>query len=196
MQAHLDTEAYLDELARSPAHPNFTYTIIREGLYSESFPMYTAFFNPAAPVDEIKIPHDGSGPGVAWAKREELGEATAKIIATYAHNPLAFPYLKRTLLLTGSKVLTLAEVVGILGRIIGKPDLRIIKVSVDEYAAQPQCAARLTYHGVDLSKDWATAWQAIANGECSVVTPLLRDTLGREPEDFETTVRRQIERGA
>lgn len=194
MQAHLDTEAYLDELARSPAHPGFTYTIIREGIYSESFPIYTAFFDPAAPVDEIKIPHNGSEPGVAWAKREELGEATAKIIATYAHNPPAFPYLKRTLLLTGSKVLTLAEVVRTLGRITGKPDLRIRQVSVDEYATQPQCAPKLTYHGVDLSKDWATAWQAIANGECSVVTPLLRDTLGREPEDFETTVRRLIER--
>jgi hypothetical protein len=192
MQAHLDTEAYLDELARSPAHPNFTYTVIREGLYSESFPIYTAFFDPAAPVDEIKIPHDGSGPGVAWAKRDELGEATAKIIATYAHNPLAFPYLKKTLLLTGPKVLTLAEVVGILGKIIGKSDIKIKRVSVDEYAAQPQNPANLTYHGEDLSKKWATAWPAIANGECSVVTPLLRDTLGREPEDVETTLRKLL----
>ncbi|KAH8689986.1 NmrA-like family protein [Talaromyces proteolyticus] len=190
MQAHLDTEAYLKQLART--RPSFTYTVIREGLYSESFPIYTAFFDPRKPVDEIKIPHDGSGPGVAWAKRDELGEATGKIIATYARNPLGFPYINKTLLLSGAQSLTLAEMVAVLNKILGR-DVRIKKVSVDEFAAQPQNAPMLTYHGVDLSKGWATAWTAISQGECSVVTPLLTDMLGREPEDFETTVRRQIE---
>ncbi|KAL1981324.1 hypothetical protein VTN96DRAFT_2765 [Rasamsonia emersonii] len=189
MRAHLATEAYLEELARQ--RRDFTYTAIREGLYHESFPIYTAFFDPLNPVDEIKIPHDGSGPGVAWAKREELGEATAKLIAQYATNPQAFPYMNKTILLSGPKVLTLKEVVDILGRLIGK-QVRIKQVSVDEYAAQPQIAPRLTYHGVNLAKEWATAWDAIRRGECAVVTPHLREILGREPEDFETTVRRLI----
>ncbi|OKL55469.1 hypothetical protein UA08_09325 [Talaromyces atroroseus] len=192
MRAHIDTEVYLEELAR--AHQSsFTYTVIREGLYSESFPIYTAFFDPRNPVTEIKIPHDGSAPGVAWVKRDELGEATAKLIAAYAQNPLGFPYSNQILLLTGSRVLTLAETVAVVSQIIGRNDIRIKKVSVEEYAAQPQNAPMLTYHGVDLSKEWATAWKAIANGECNVVTPLLGETLGREPEDFETTIRRQVE---
>lgn len=190
MRAHLETEAYLAELSQT--RPGFTYTVIREGLYHESFPIYTAFFDPKKPVDEIRIPHDGSAPGVAWAKREELGEASAKLIAQYARNPLGYPYLNKTLLLSGPTVLTLAEVVRILGRVIGKEDVRIKQVSVDEYAQQAQIAPRLTYHDVDLSTEWATAWEAIRAGECAVVTPTLREVLGREPEDFETTVRQLI----
>ncbi|KAJ6441405.1 MFS general substrate transporter [Purpureocillium lavendulum] len=92
MRAHLDTEAHLARLARED--PGFTYTVIREGLYSESYPIYTAFFDVrrAAATSaagqqqqhEILIPHDGSGPGISWVKRDELGEATARLIAQYA----------------------------------------------------------------------------------------------------------------
>ena len=38
MQAHLDTEKYLKE-------SGVTYTIIREGIYSESWPLYLGFFD-------------------------------------------------------------------------------------------------------------------------------------------------------
>lgn len=204
MRAHLDTEAYLKELASSGA-PDFTYTILREGLYHESFPIYTSFFDPQAVIRnepdveqeiEIKIPHDGSGPGVAWAKRDELAEATAKIISTYARNPLGFPYINKSLLLSGPKVLTLQEVVKILEKVINekrkKPVLIKIKpVSIEEYASQPQVPPMLTYHDLDISRDWATAWQAIKDGECAVVTPVLKEYLGREPEDFETTIREE-----
>ncbi|TQS33051.1 hypothetical protein Golomagni_06617, partial [Golovinomyces magnicellulatus] len=59
MGAHLDTEAYLDAVAKKDA--SFSWTAIREGLYSESYPIYTAFFDVKAPTSEILIPHDGSG---------------------------------------------------------------------------------------------------------------------------------------
>ncbi|EED14343.1 NmrA-like family protein [Talaromyces stipitatus ATCC 10500] len=219
MRAHLDTEAYLEELGRTNA-PDFTYTIIREGLYHESFPIYTSFFHPQEVIDavtddnmkrrhhggpndrgeiHVKIPHDGSGPGVAWAKRDELGEATAKLINLYMHNPSGFPYTNSTLLLSGPKALTLNEVISILEKLIRErtnSDIRIkIKqVSVDEYASQPHVPPLSTYHGVDLSREWATAWEAIRKGECAVVTPVLKELLGREPEDFETTVRNDLSR--
>ncbi|KAL1996174.1 hypothetical protein VTN49DRAFT_497 [Thermomyces lanuginosus] len=190
MRAHLATEAYLEEIANS--RKDFTYTIIREGLYSESYPIYTAFFDPrSSDYNEILIPHDGSAPGISWAKRDELGEATANLIAQYARNPLGFPYQNRTLLLTGPKIYTLQETVDILGRYYGREGLRIKKVSVEEYATQhPRIRERLTYHGKDISRDWATAWKAIEEGETAVVTPTLGELLGREPEDFETTTRK------
>lgn len=190
MKAHIATEAYLDEVAKENKN-RFTYTAIREGIYSESFPIYTAWFDPKNPADEITIPHDGSGPGVAWVKRDELGEATAKLIAQYAKNPEAFPYLNKTILLSGARVLTLAETVEILGRIVGKP-LRIRQISVDEYTALPQIGDRHTYKGVNLSREWTTAWEGIRRGETAVVDPLLQQILGREPEDFETTVRKLV----
>lgn len=190
MKAHIETEAYLEEIAKANMN-KFTYTAIREGLYSESFPIYTAWFDPKNPADEITIPHDGSGPGVAWVKRDELAEATAKLIFQYAKDPEAFPYLNKTIFFSGSRAITLAETVEILGRVIGKP-LRIRQISVEEYAALPQVGNRHTYKGVNLSKEWTTAWDAIRRGETAVIDPLLGQVLGREPEDFETTVRKLI----
>lgn len=189
MKDHLVTESYLEELASK--NPDLTYTSVREGIYTESFPQYTSLFDPKNPIDEIKIPHDGSGPGVAWVKRDELGEASAKLLLQHAANPSSFPHTNKTILLSGPKLLTMGEVVETLGRIINKP-LRISEVSVDEYAAQPQIAAGQTYGAASFVREWATAWDAIRRGECAVTSPLLGELLGREPEDYEKTLRELI----
>ncbi|GLA41946.1 hypothetical protein AnigIFM63309_010268 [Aspergillus niger] len=185
MQAHLDTERYLEECTRQ--HVGFSYTVIREGLYSESYPLYTAFFDPKQPVDEIKIPHDGAGPGIAWVKREELGEGSAELIKRFVQDPDGFPYRNRKVLLSGPRTLTLGETVAILAK-LANHTVRIRQVSVDEFARQPQVSSNFTYHGVDHSKLWTSTFEAFRRGEGAFVSPLLGELLGREPEDFETTV--------
>lgn len=65
MLAHLDTEAYLNNCG-------LTYTIIREGIYSESYPLYLGPFDPSSGVCEVAIPADGNGRS-AWVSRHELG---------------------------------------------------------------------------------------------------------------------------
>lgn len=187
MQAHLDTEKYLDKCTRR--HSGFAYTVIREGLYSESYPLYTAFFDLEHPVNEIKIPHDGSGPGIAWVKREELGEGTAELLKRFVQDKAVFEYRNQKVLLSGSNTLTLGETVAILGK-IAKHHVHIRQVSVDEFAKQPNVAPNLTYHGVDHSKVWTTTFEAFRRGEGGFVSPLLGELLGREPEDFETTISR------
>ena len=184
MQAHLDTEKHLAKLAAEDA--SFTYTSIREGLYSESTPIYTAFFDPRSPADEIRIPHDGSGPGVAWVKRDELGEASAKLIARFVGDREGFQYVNRKVLLTGSRVWTLAETVEVLGKLAGRGDVRIREVGVDEYVELPQVLR--VFGGEEKARTWATAWEGIRKGETAVVTRDLEEILGRRPEDFETTV--------
>ncbi|RHZ53924.1 uncharacterized protein CDV56_106587 [Aspergillus thermomutatus] len=188
MQAHLDTERYLDECTRR--HPGFEYTVVREGLYSESYPLYTSFFDPTRPVDTVKIPHDGSGPGIAWVKREELGEGTAELMARFRKDPNGFMYRHQTVLLSGGKTLTLKETVEILGKVAKRP-VRIQTITEDEFAALPQNKENFTYHGVDHSKVWTSTFEAFRRGEAAYVDPLLKELLGREPEDFETTVSRQ-----
>lgn len=187
MGAHLQTEKFFAELDAP-----LTYTSIREGLYSESFPIYTSWFDLKDPKSEITIPHDGSGPGVAWAKRDELGEASAKLIVDYATTTGGnvaedFPYVNKIVLLTGPRVVSLKETAEVLGRVSGK-NVTIRQISVDEYAKLPH-GGKHTYHGVDLAKEWATAWEAIRRGETAVVTPTLGEILKREPEDYETTIR-------
>lgn len=186
MGAHLNTEAYLSQQTSK-----ITYTSVREGIYSESFPIYTAWFDPANPADEIAIPHDGNGPGVSWVKRDDLGEATARLILSYMEDPQRFQYLNKKVLLSGQREISLAETVEILGRAVGKP-LKIREISVDEYVKLPQIGDKHTYHGIDLSREWATAWQAIKNGETAVVAPDIREVLGREPESYETTIKKLV----
>jgi uncharacterized protein YbjT (DUF2867 family) len=186
MQAHLDTERYLARLAAKD--PDFTYTSIREGLYSESTPIYTAFFDPRNPADEVLIPHDGSGPGIAWVKRDELGEASAKLIAQFYGARDKFQFVNRKVLLTGTKVWTLAETVEVLAEIAGKKDIRIREVSVDEYVKLPQVKGR--FGEDEKARTWATAWEAIRAGETAVVTDDLERILGRRPQDFVATVKK------
>lgn len=185
MAAHLDTEQYLEKL--SWAIPSFGYTVIREGLYSESYPLYTSFFNPKQPSPEIRIPHDGGGPGIAWVKREELGEGTAELLRRFVENPDVFKYRNSRVLLSGQQTLTLAETVEVLGKVAGTP-VGIREVSNEEYAALPENVDGFTYKGVTYAYPWTTSFEAFRRGEGSCVSPLLRELLGREPEGFETTI--------
>lgn len=184
MGAHLDSEAHLQKLANQD--PTFSWTAIREGLYSESYPIYTAFFDAKNPTDKIHIPHDGSGRGVSWVKRDELGEATAKLITGYARDAAAFNAVNQIVEFTGPNEWSLAETVALISRTIGT-DVSIEQVSVDEYASQPQVVS--TFGSKELAKTWATAWDAIRAGETAPVINTLKEVLGREPEAYETTIR-------
>lgn len=189
MRPHLVTEKYLEECVQR--HPRFAYTVVREGLYSESYNLYTAFFDPRNPVEEIKIAHDGTGPGIAWVKREELGEGTAELLKRFAENPAEFKYRNKTVLLSGTKVLTLQQTVDVLARLANRP-VTIRQVSDEEFGKQPEVGPNFTYRGIDYGTAWASAFEAFRRGEASYVSPLLRELLGREPEDFETTIASQL----
>ncbi|KAF4985771.1 hypothetical protein FDECE_16330 [Fusarium decemcellulare] len=183
MGAHLDSEAHLRELASKD--PDLSWTSIREGLYSESFPIYTAFFDIKKPTSEILVPHDGGGAGISWVKRDELGEATAHLLASYMRSPSTFDYINKIVTLTGPKSWSLAETVQVLSQAVGR-EVQIREVSVDEYAKQPQVVGRFGLE--ELAKTWATAWVAIQDGETEVVTSTLAEILGREPEAFDKTI--------
>jgi len=185
MQAHLDTERYLAKLAREDKA--FTYTSIREGIYSESTPIYTAFFAPenASHMKEILVPHDGSGPGITWVKQDELGEASARLIADYVTETHRFECINDIVTLTGTRAWSLDDTVHLLARTLGK-EVRIRQVSVDEYVALPQVLEK--FGSRENASTWATAWDAIRAGETAVVTEDMEKILGRKPEAFEATI--------
>lgn len=190
MQAHLDTEEYLSLKAKY--NKDFSWTSIREGIYSESFAMYTGFFDMKLPSGEILLPHNGSGPGVSWVKRDELGEGSAKLISNYVSSPKDFPHINTVVLLTGAKSYSLSETVEILGRIAGKtPAIR--KVSIEEYSSQEHVKKALKTDSVRKVILWATSFEALRKGETAVVSPLLEELLGRKPEDFEITIRAGVD---
>lgn len=191
MQSHLDSEEYLASQAN--ADPTFTYTSVREGLYSESTSLYTAQLDPKTAPDgaEVLIPHDGKGPGVSWVKRDELGEATAKLIARYCGVGEPFPQnlVNGKVLLTGIREITLEETLEILGKAVGKT-FKIRQVPVDEYAKQPQVLEIYLFKGdEEKAAMWAKSLDGIRAGEAALVTKDLEDILGRKPESFENTVK-------
>ncbi|KAL6228901.1 hypothetical protein BDW75DRAFT_235586 [Aspergillus navahoensis] len=153
MAAHLDTEAHL----------------IREGLYSESFPVYAAFLN-------FKNP--------PWVRQDELGEASARLIASYVKSPSAFKYTNKIVTLSGPKSWTWAETIEALARATGK-DINIQEVSLEEYKNLPQIKASF---GTEQINTLDTAWEAIRAGEAAGVTTTLGEILGREPEPFVKTL--------
>lgn len=185
MQAHLDTERYLAQ--RAADIPGFTYTVVRQGLYTESYGLYLAFLDLKNPPAELKIPHDGKGPGISWVKRDELGEGTAHLIADYAQNPTNFSFVNDTLLLSGPQAVSLKESVETIGRVTGK-EIKIRQSSVEEWASQDSVKGASEYLAGDMAKHWATAYDALRRGEGALVTEHLRRLIGREPETFEKTI--------
>ena len=185
MQAHLACEDHLRKIAASD--PGFTWTSIREGLYHESFPIYTSFWSLEKPVDEVLIPHNGAGAGVSWVKRDELGEASAKLVAQYAASSSSsdFPWVNKLVVLTGPREWSLSDTVKVLGKAVGK-NVTIREVSLEEWLKQPQI---LEYFGSEeKARTWATAWEAIRAGEAAYVGPTLEQILGRPAEQLDVTI--------
>lgn len=69
MVAHLETEKMLRQ-------SQLVWTIVREGVYADAFPVFLNWY-PKDPQQVLYLPCDGE---VAFALRDELGEATAKLM--------------------------------------------------------------------------------------------------------------------
>ncbi|KAK2666896.1 hypothetical protein RAB80_017317 [Fusarium oxysporum f. sp. vasinfectum] len=191
MAAHLDSEAHLKQLAR--ANSGLSWTSIREGLYAESFPVYSGLPGFNNPPSAIGIPEDPNGPGVSWVRQDELGEGSARLIASYAKSPSTFEYTNKIVTLSGPKSWTWAEAVEVLSRVTGK-NISIEKVSLEEYKNQPQMKA---YFGTEETANTLdSAWEAIRGGEAAGVTTTLAEILGREPQSFEKTIEEFVKKQA
>lgn len=181
MQAHLDTEAYLKA-------SGIAYTIIREGIYSESYPLYLGFFDHKSGGDEVCIPEDGRR-GIAWASRDELGEATARLIARVYNGDMSSspPILNNSLLFSGPEVISLSSIASSITDVLSLPRLLRIKyVTMEEYATSAAALKRL---GPEFARLWATTYEALKRGECAVVTSTLEEVLGRRPKEMKTMLK-------
>ncbi|KAJ3489552.1 hypothetical protein NLI96_g2055 [Meripilus lineatus] len=169
MKAHLETEAYLKG-------SGMTYTIIREGIYNESWPLYFGFFDVSQKKKEVVIPiSDGK---IAWVCRDDLGEGTAKIMTSESG------YENTTLLLSGTDPISLHE----LGNKINKrlPEHRQVNLKV--VSENDYCAHNFTNHEDWFLHAWATTYNALARKELETVDPLLRNLLGRELKSIDDTL--------
>jgi uncharacterized protein YbjT (DUF2867 family) len=126
---------------------------------------------------EIVLPCDGP---ICWASRADLAEATARIL----HAP-SDTYSNETLLLTGPRAVTLSEVSGMVGNIVGK-ELTVIIVPMEGWI---EGAIEAGLDEWTVKTFYASAYEALENGDLSTVTTTMEELLGRKPIDIEQVVR-------
>jgi uncharacterized protein YbjT (DUF2867 family) len=73
-KAHLETEKMLRE-------NGIVFTSLRMGVYADAFPVFLNWF-PTDPNQTLYLPSNGS---IAYASRDELGEATARLMVEGGH---------------------------------------------------------------------------------------------------------------
>lgn len=188
MQAHLVTEAYL----KTKLPDSMTYTILREGLYTESFPLYFGMYDISKKPLEVFVPPGDNDGLVAFTKRDELGEATAKVIKNIIDGKEESELVNKTVLLSAQPKHSLRSLGVLIGRILGTEPVDVRYISAEEYAASGGKAA--SFIGTaEMAKDWATTYPAIGKGETGYTgkgSQELERILGRQPEDVEATLRR------
>jgi uncharacterized protein YbjT (DUF2867 family) len=79
MSAHHATQSYLRSVCAASGG-SVTYTIIREGIYADSYPLYLGFSMSNREQRKVIVLSAG-GPGVSWATKSDPAEDTARILA-------------------------------------------------------------------------------------------------------------------
>lgn len=180
MQAHLRTEAFLHGLK------SLQVTIIREGLYNESWPLYFGYYDLKHDERE-EIVVAGDGP-ISWTSIADLGLATALVIKDPSTK-----YFGKTLYLSGAKSATLEDLAVIVSKATGR-EIHIKVVSREDYMDH------YTKKGRDRASVewWVSSYAALTKGECLIKERTFTDLLlgtNKEPETFEGTVEEMLRDG-
>ncbi|KAI0116449.1 NAD(P)-binding protein [Nemania sp. FL0031] len=170
MRAHLRTEAYLR--AVGAAH-GIAVTVVREGLYHESWPLYLGNYdvrNAASERDVVPLAADGK---VCWTAIHDLGVASAIVLATTDDGE----FVGKTFYLSTrpATAKTVNEIAQLVGKARGK-DVRVEIVGRKEherYYVEERGTPRLAMEW------WVGTYEALEAGEALVDDPMLEKLLGR-----------------
>lgn len=174
MQAHLRTEAFLKSLT------DIKSTIIREGIYNESWPLYLGYYNPEND-DRSEIITAGDGL-ISWTSIPDLGVATAMVVVDPSEK-----YAGATFYLSAPGAHSLKDIAAIISKLKGK-EIRIKTVSRDQYVEY------YTGMGKDrASVDWwSTTYAALEKDECNISDTTLQELLlskGIQTKPIDETIR-------
>ncbi|KAK3707621.1 hypothetical protein LTR37_011969 [Vermiconidia calcicola] len=184
-QAHYETE---DKLKNS----GLVFIALRAGVYADAFPLFLNWYSSTKSVLLPEMTPPVAEGKIAFASRDELGEATATLLAK-GHD--AFPAIKpRTekniILLTGPKAESRLELVSAINRgrntnIAVKylePTDWVEECTKDDEGGKPRAwfEARVVFT------------QGVCDGDAELVDPAFETLLGRRPETGTETVERLV----
>ncbi|KAJ4989328.1 NmrA-like family protein [Stagonosporopsis vannaccii] len=181
MRAHIRTEAYLHDLEKDG---KTKVTIIREGLYNESWPLYFGYYFGLKGETRKEVVVAGDGP-ISWTSISDMAYGTAKVLTAPSEQ-----WSGKTFYLSQKRTWTLQDVAGIVSKVKGE-EVRLKVVSREDY--ENFYAERGTERAS--VEWWSSSYDALKDGECAIDDPtlerLLKET-GRSPESLEATIERML----
>lgn len=169
MRAHFRTETYLQE--KQNQNQLQTFTSIREGLYSESWPLYLGHFNIEAKETRKEIIVAGDGK-ISWTSISDLGLGNA-IILTSPGNPR---FANTIVTLSNPTTLTLKEIAAKLGKQLS---IRSEKQYVEHYQKEHDME-------VPFLEWWVSTYPNLKEGHCDMQDPMLKELLARHDRQLQS----------
>lgn len=178
MRAHIRTEKYLNELAEAG---KVRVTVLREGLYNESWPLYFGYYFDLKDDmrKEVIVAGDGK---ISWTAIADMGFATAKILAAPSEE-----WAGKTVYLSQRKSWSLWDIAGVVSKVKGD-EVRLKVVDRKEYEE---------FYVKEKDKEkasvewWSSTYDALKDGECEIDDSTLEGVLkeaGRRPKTLEETI--------
>ncbi|PYH94888.1 NAD(P)-binding protein [Aspergillus ellipticus CBS 707.79] len=163
-QAHYMTEGMLKE-------SGVTYTSIREGLYTEPFPLFLNWFPDSATLYLPSSSSSGGGGGgedggIAFTLRSELGEANAKLLLKGGHE-------NEIVLFTARESITLPQIVAIIHETTGR-DVALEFVGSEAYV-EKNAAGDVGNKSAAFFEMMVSWYEGIGRGELSVTDGLMAE---------------------
>jgi nucleoside-diphosphate-sugar epimerase len=181
MRAHLKTEEYLRQLE---GKAGLKVTVIREGLYNKSWPLYLRYFDAKGDDrEEVVVAGDRK---ISWTSIGNLGLGTALVLVEDNGK-----WVGKTFYLSSTKgPRSLAEIAGIVGEEKGRK-VKVKVVDREEYVKY------YVGRGRDEAavKWWSTTYTTLERGECLIKDPTLDkllESIGVKPKPVEETVRESL----
>ncbi|KAL5377563.1 hypothetical protein DPSP01_009755 [Paraphaeosphaeria sporulosa] len=181
MRAHIRTEKYLSDLADKG---KVDYTIIREGLYNESWPLYFGYYFRLRDEKRHQVVVAGDGP-ISWTSIADMAFGTAQIISAPSDT-----WKGKTLYLSQTETCSLEDIARKVSSAQGQ-DIHLKVVSKkeyeDHYAASGTERASVEW--------WSSTYEALKNGECDIKDDTLKTMLreaGREPTSIDETIAKML----
>jgi len=184
MRAHIRTEKYLSELrkkAEEKGREGLDYTIIREGLYNESWPLYLGYYYGLKEETRKEVVVAGDGP-ISWTSIADMAFGTARIVAGPSEK-----WTGKTIYLSQNRNWRLRDVAEMVTE-VRQEIVKLKVVSKDEHIRH-----YVEEKGMDRAavEWWASTYEALEDGECDIQDSTLEKMLwesGRKPKSMRETI--------
>lgn len=176
-------------LTVTTSRSGLSYTSVREGVYIDAFPVFVFWY-----PNTTTIYLSGDGP-VAFASRDELGEATAQLML---RDPEGLNLKNNIALLTGPRTYKLTDVINAVSEATGR-QLEIKCVSKDEFPRIMALEDAREGRGRKpeaFFRSWQSLVESMEKGDTATVDPLMGELLGRQPRDALKYVNKLVKDGA